>query len=301
MAQKQTQVPAVAPQQEVHPLCKINIPKQLAPFAQAFAEPLATFRQCFPSNKEADMAYLKQVEFAMQAMQANSYLVSCAQKSPIPLINALKQVALSGLSLSPVVKQGYLVPFKGEISFMPSYIGLRDLLVRTGLVQNIEAHIVYVDDFFEITYGNGSHLLHKPAVFSKNRTAKDILGGYFIATLSSGKLVYDTMSADELEEIHKRSPSFGKQSPWDTDRTEMLKKTLIRRGFKSVPHTNASAEQLKVIEMAFDNDGQFFYDPTINEQKAPSRASFFDETSVIDEQPAQTSQPATDEQHNAQQ
>lgn len=271
-------------QQEIHPLCKINMPQSLMPFAQAFAEPLATFRQCFPSNKEADMAYLQQVEYAMQAMQANSFLVTCAQKDPVSLINALKQVALSGLSLSNVTRQGYLVPFKMSISFMPSYIGLRDLLVRTGLVQNIEARLVYPDDEFEITYGESGKLYHKPAVFSKRRKNEDILGGYFIATLSSGKLIYDTMSIDELEAIHRRSPSFGKQSPWDSDRQEMLKKSLIRRGFKSVPHTLASEEQMRVIEMAFSNDDQFFIDANSKQpSKNTASGSFFEDAEEVAE------------------
>ncbi len=279
--QPQQPAPQAPVQQEVHPLSKIRMPNAVLPFAQAFAEPLSTFRQCFNSTKEADMAYLQQVEFAMQAMQANPFLITCAQRNPGALINSLKQVALSGLSLSPVSKQGYLVPFKNEISFMPSYIGLRDLLVKTGLVQNLEARLVYTDDYFEISYGEGGRLVHKPNVFSKNRKKENILGGYFMVTLSSGKLIYDTMSIDELESVHKRSPSFGKQSPWASDYEEMLKKTLVRRGYKSVPHVLASVEQIKIIELALANDNKFFIEPEQN--KKPADQSFFEE--VQDVQP----------------
>lgn len=207
------------------------------------------------------MAYLKQVEYAMQAMMANSYLITCAQKNPNALINSLKSVALSGLSLSKITSQGYLVPFNGEIQFMPSYIGLRDLMVRTGLVHNIEANLVYVDDYFSVSFGADGKLEHRPAVFSKNRKKEHILGGYFYAKLCSGVDCFGTMSIEELELIHKRSPSFGKASPWSSDYEEMLKKSLIRRGWKSVPHTGVSSENLRIIEMAFNANDKLFYDP----------------------------------------
>lgn len=290
-----------AAQQEVHPLCKIQIPQSLAPFAQPFADSLATFRQCFPTNKEADMTYLQQVEYAMQAMQANSYLVTCAQKNPVDLLNALKQIALSHLSLSPVFKQGYLVPFSGKITFMPSYIGLRDLLIRTGLVVNIEAHLVYPEDVFNVEFGANASLVHKPNFFSGKRSPKDVIGGYFVAKLTSGEQVFDVMTIAEIEKVHKASPSYGKTSPWDSWPEEMMKKTLIRRGFKAVPHTNATEANLKIIEMAFNNDNQFFFDPEAERKAASqSHASIFDVPVEEVEQPEQQSSVAQEPAQAAQ-
>ena len=265
---------------EPHPLHGIQLGQLLVPFAQQFAAPMETFLSCFEDKSKGKMAFRREVEYAVQAMTANSFLVTCAKQNPQDLVTAIQNIALTGLSLNPVTKQAYLVPFKSKITFMPSYAGMRDLLVRTGLCTNIEAHLVYTDDYFSITYGEGGRLEHRPAVFSKNRTDKDVLGGYFIATLPSGQLIYDTMSVEEIDKIYKQSPSYGKQSPWQNWWQEMAKKTLIRRGFKSIPHTNMTEENLKVIEATMKADDKFYYDAT--EVKPVASHSDFDDD--IDDQ-----------------
>lgn len=278
-----------------HPLSSLRLSQQLMPLAAAFEAPIETFRKCFKDQKEADVALLREVEYAVQAMTANSYLAQCAQKNPDALVNSIKNIALTGLSLNPAVKQAYLVPFKGDITFMPSYIGLRDLLVKTGLVINIEAHLVYVDDEFEVSYGESGYLIHKPKVFSKNRTDKDILGGYYIAELPSGKKSYDTMSIDEIMKVYKASPSYGKTSPWQTWFSEMAKKTLIRKGYKGVPHTNVNDEILKVIEYTMKADDRFFYES----KNAPKTNRAFDEfEEVVVGEPINESSEEIQEQTN---
>ena len=208
-AVEQTQAPQqpTAPQAQVvqkvntsgeHPLAGIKIPPSLIPFKQQLADPMSTFLACFEDKEYGKRAFRKEVEFAVQAMNANSFLVSCAKSNPQDLVTAIENIALCGLSLNPVTKQGYLVPFKGKIIFMPSYIGMRDLLVRSGLCINIGAQIVYKDDEFDVEYGTNAHITHKPNPWSKNRKKEDILGCYYIAKLPNGDLSFDTMTFDEI-------------------------------------------------------------------------------------------------------
>lgn len=253
------QVPA-PPKKYTPELCADTIRKLPAPLAKlqtAFARPFDAFRKAFADPAKADRIMAKEIDFAAQAMMANPYLIDCAAQHPDDLVNALKNVALTGSTLNPVLKQGYLVPFKGKISFMPSYMGLVDVLNRSGLVRKIEAHPVFDGDEFSVTYGTAEQLIHKPNPWG-TRDKDHLKGCYYYIELADGTTMWDTMSAAEIEDVRRRSPSVtkGKASPWDTDYIEMAKKTLIRRAFKAVPKTGLSDDKLKTITAAVDYDEQ---------------------------------------------
>ena len=253
------QVPA-PPKKYTPELCADTIRKLPAPLAKlqtAFARPFDAFRKAFADPATADRIMAKEIDFAAQAMMANPYLIECAAQHPDDLVNALKNVALTGSTLNPVLKQGYLVPFKGKISFMPSYMGLVDVLNRSGLVRKIEAHPVFDGDEFSVTYGTAEQLIHKPNPWG-TRDKDHLKGCYYYIELADGTTMWDTMSAAEIEDVRRRSPSVtkGKASPWDTDYIEMAKKTLIRRAFKAVPKTGLSDDKLKTITAAVDYDEQ---------------------------------------------
>lgn len=253
------QVPA-PPKKYTPELCADTIRKLPAPLAKlqtAFARPFDAFRKAFADPAKADRIMAKEIDFAAQAMMANPYLIDCAAQHPDDLVNALKNVALTGSTLNPVLKQGYLVPFKGKISFMPSYMGLVDVLNRSGLVRKIEAHPVFDGDEFSVTFGTAEQLIHKPNPWG-TRDKDHLKGCYYYIELADGTTMWDTMSAAEIEDVRRRSPSVtkGKASPWDTDYIEMAKKTLIRRAFKAVPKTGLSDDKLKTITAAVDYDEQ---------------------------------------------
>ena len=253
------QVPA-PPKKYTPELCADTIRKLPAPLAKlqtAFARPFDAFRKAFADPAKADRIMAKEIDLAAQAMMANPYLIECAAQHPDDLVNALKNVALTGSTLNPVLKQGYLVPFKGKISYMPSYMGLVDVLNRSGLVRKIEAHPVFDGDEFSVTYGTAEQLIHKPNPWG-TRDKDHLKGCYYYIELADGTTMWDTMSAAEIEDVRRRSPSVtkGKASPWDTDYIEMAKKTLIRRAFKAVPKTGLSDDKLKTITAAVDYDEQ---------------------------------------------
>ena len=258
---QQTTAPAQAPappKKYTPELCADTIRKLPAPLAKlqtAFARPFDAFRKAFADPAKADRIMAKEIDFAAQAMMANPCLIECAAQHPDDLVNALKNVALTGSTLNPVLKQGYLVPFKGKISFMPSYMGLVDVLNRSGLVRKVEAHPVFEGDTFAVGYGSDEFLRHVPNPWGV-RDKDHLQGCYYYLVLTDGTAIWDTMSKAEIEEVRKRSPSVskGKSSPWDTDYIEMAKKTLIRRAFKAVPKTGLSDDKLKSITAAVDYD-----------------------------------------------
>jgi len=229
-------------------LIKISqgLPPQLSVLRECFTAPYKTFIQNGKSIKDLQ----RECNFAAQAMLNNPFLISCAQKYPDDFVNALKNVVLTGMTLNPTLKLAYLVPYKGRVQLQTSYMGKKSFAINTGLVLDVNAYLVYKGEQFDIEQGDNAHLVHKPDPWSPKKK-EDILGGYYIIKYPNGTISFDTMGIAEIEGIRKRSPSVGKdkQSPWDTDYTEMCKKTLINRAYKQMPKQDMSEKARQALEI----------------------------------------------------
>lgn len=262
--------PQAAPEQ---PAPQVPVVAPTAP--PAFPQQLSGLEKCFISPKKAFLAaggteqqFAREVNFAMQAMLNNTYLIDCAKAYPDHLIEAIKNVSLTGLSLNPELKLGYLVPYKGKVKFQASYMGKVDILIRTGVVKDIYADLVYTNDKFSMTKGTGGKLTHEPDVFGERG---DLMGGYYYAILTSGAEKYDAMPKSRIEEIKSRSEAVkkGKQSPWDTDFEEMARKTVVNWAFKFLPKTGISDSMIKVLEVESQLDDEMFEDWRKSQSQKP--------------------------------
>lgn len=296
----ETQTTAVAKVKEpfTPQLCSATISKiksdpALAPLhgiANAFAKPFESFRKAFKDPNEADRIMAKEIDFAAQAMMANTYLITVATQNPLSLVNAIKNIALAETTLNPVLKQAYLVPFtiksKPTIILFPSYMGEISMMVNTGLVRKIEAHCVYKGDEFKISHGSKEELTHTPDCWAE-RSENTLLGAYYFAILTDGTEMFDFMNKAEIDKIKDRSPSTGigkdgkpKQSPWTSDYTEMARKTLVHRAFKAIPKDGISENKLKVLEAVFDYDEKVEQNWIAEQKQTPASSSRFDEEEV---------------------
>src|SRR5690606_39362507 len=79
-----------------------------------------------------NLSFQKEANFALQIFQGNDYLT---KMSPDSIKNAIVNVALTGLTLNPVMKFAYLVPRKGKFVLDVSYMGLAKILTDTGSVK----------------------------------------------------------------------------------------------------------------------------------------------------------------------
>ncbi|MCQ2231388.1 MAG: recombinase RecT [Paludibacteraceae bacterium] len=274
-----------------NPLNGVHLTNELQPYAGALAAPYDQFVAAFDSIEEGRKVWNREIGFVVMALtsEKGAALRRCLMTKPLELINAVKTIGISGLSLNPALKQGYLYDFKGCVTFVPSYTGLADILTRTGLVSKIDANLVYKNDFFEIEYGGNEHLTHKPNPFGGSRTDNDIIGGYWYATLPDGTRKFGTMDIAEIRKVQNASPA-GKSGPWVSWFTEMAKKTLVRRAFKNLPHVGISDNNLKVIETVMKADDTLFFDP--NEQKKnTSYHSNFEEVEEVPSEPVQQTAP----------
>lgn len=229
---------------------------------------LMAIRHCFIDPKKAFIAsggseteFAREVNFAKQALLKNDYLLDVANKSPESLIEAIQNVGLTKLTLNPELRLGYLIPRKGKVYFSSSYMGKREILMRSGCVRSIEVSLVYEGETFAIEKGTENYIKHIPDPWG-DKTRANLKGGYWVAKLHNGEVMFDTVSKSRINEIMKRSEAVksGKQSPWDTDYEEMAKKTVLNAAFKNLPKTGISEEVLKVLEAENKYDEDVFED-----------------------------------------
>lgn len=174
------------------------------------------------------------VKSALMASARNKDLLKCTPKS---MFMAICSAAELGLDFTPAKGHAYLVPFRNnktgttDVQFMPGYRGLIDLAKRSGAVKNIETHIVYEKDEFDIRYGSERKLVHVPHLDGAPGKVK---GAYAIAWLDDKEWIAEWMRKDQIDAIRKRSKA-ANAGPWVTDEEEMMRKTPLRRIAKYLP------------------------------------------------------------------
>lgn len=162
--------------------------------------------------------------------------------TPMSVVASVINAAELGLDFTPAKGEAYLVPFWNsknncmEAQFMPGYRGFIALARRSGVVKNIDAHLVYTNDEFELEYGATPKLHHKPEIFKERGR---VVGGYAIAFFDDETFQATFMGVEELNSIKARTKSKDRNGnitgPWVTDEKEMQKKTTVRRLFKYLP------------------------------------------------------------------
>lgn len=180
----------------------------------------------------------KMARIALNELRSNDFLAKCAVQNPDAFINAIVQASHLGLEIGGALGQAYLVPFKGEVKMMPGYRGLLSLARRSGEITSINAEVVYERDEFSLELGLVSKVTHKP--YLQGERGEPVLA-YMVAHFKDGGHHFEWMGITEVYKTRDRSSAVqsakknGKQTPWDTDRDEMIRKTVIRRGWKYLP------------------------------------------------------------------
>lgn len=200
----------------------------------------------------------RELSFAIQAANANDYVMQCVQESPQSLAKAIFNVALCDLSLNPVTKLAYLIPKRigqqNQVILMPSYQGLVKLICDKGGVRTIYAHCAYDGDIFEPEYGTQVNIKHIPKGLTK--ADENIVAVYAVAILTSGEKMVELMWRNEVDEIRDLSDGYkafkngkAKSSIWHDWYGEMARKTVIKRLYKYIPKTSNHAIISEAIEL----------------------------------------------------
>lgn len=197
------------------------------------------------------------LRIATTELRNNPKLMLC---DPMTVLGVVIQSAQLGLELGSGLGQAYMIPYGKKATLIIGYQGLIELVYRSGKVSSINTFCVHHDDKFQ--YGFDLHLggmmlkwepsgeidtptkLNTKAVVASAKTTID------------GEIIYDVLSATEIEKIRNGSP--GKNSdPWQNHWGEMAKKTAIRRLYKKLPK---SVEMQTAFKMTGNEAKEVFQD-----------------------------------------
>ena len=276
---QQSTAPAAKVPAKKEPIAAPALPKKLVD--AGLATVLISPKKAFLAAGGTEQQFAKEINFAVQHLMKNDFILNCAKTNPEYLVEAVKNIALTGLTLNPELKLGYLVPRKGKIYFSSSYMGKREIVNRTGHVKDSFAALVYEKDVFKVTKGTNPSIVHEPHSWGDRG---ELMGGYFVCELSNGSKTFDTMTKERIEEIKNRSESVkaGGQSPWKTDYEEMALKTIYNWGFKFMPKTGLSPDQVTALTVESKIDNEILDDWVKSQEIKVSR--FDDDGPVIDSQ-----------------
>lgn len=196
-------------------------------------------------------------KFVKMLQTAVNKAPALARCTPMSITIAAYQLSELNLSPIPMHGQAYLIPYGEDCTVQIGWRGLATIAMRDGGVKAIHAEIVYKGDTFICSQGMEPSLRHE-LNFECDRTEKNILAIYAVATLANGEKMFEVMSKSQVDEVRKnfsKAGKGGKMSPWENSYGEMARKTVFKRLCKYLPMSEQLAEaididnsQYKVIE-----------------------------------------------------
>jgi recombination protein RecT len=168
----------------------------------------------------------------IEATESGSQLRRC---DPESVGRALIDLSVMGLSLSPALKEAYLIPYGKNCTVSPSYMGLEQIAWRTGFLEGIQCVLVRAGDKFKVWMDDdGRHIMHV-----EGQERGGVTHAYCMADFSSGKRHIEVMDRAELMACKQAAITKNKGKvpfTWvGPFRGEMYKKCPLRRGWKHWP------------------------------------------------------------------
>lgn len=215
-------------------------------------------------------AVIRELSFAAQAANKNYQL---AAASPQSVAMSVYNTILSGLSLNPSLELCDILPYENsrkdasgnwvktvEAQMQPRYGGLLKLTADTGAFKDVPfTACVYKGDEFSVTFGSNRSVHHIPK-FETTEDA-DITHAYTVFSLANGGSHIEVMPIAKVKKVMSKSKSWKKSetdgkknSIWHTSFPEMVLKTVLKRGLKTVPKSSFNMEALERLGAAMAAD-----------------------------------------------
>lgn len=211
-------------------------------------------------NAAVQEVFEREKTFALMAFQRNSYLTKC---DPTTIKLSMISLAMTGLSLHPSLKQGYLVPRKigGKLTciFEPSYRGMRDMVLNTGAYKNFLADLVFPGDEFKYERGTTPYIKHVPDLENAKEDGyiDDFTRAYAVAFRQDGGVEFEVLTTSQIIQRRAVSESFkaGRGGPWQSWPEEMVRKTVVRRLVDELPKTLALGNLMTSYDISQNPSG----------------------------------------------
>lgn len=187
------------------------------------------------------------------ATTRNPKLFECSKES---WINALMKAAEIGLDCSGMLGEANIIPRKNnktgkmEAQLDIGYQGYIKLLYEGGQVDSIIVNGVFEKDEFEVDMIHPENIKHKPYLGKEGRG--NLVCAYMLTRLKSGNIAFELMTLEDLKKVEKCSPA-GSSGPWGGDfKSEMQRKSVVRRAIKYLPKSQRIDRALEADNQASD-------------------------------------------------
>lgn len=227
------------------------VPGQTA--EQYFRDMLEKHRDEISAMLAAGLTWNRFMNSCLAAMRRDqSFLEGTTMRS---VVTALIQSAQDGLV--PDGKEGVITPYKNkrsgkrEAKWNPMTQGLRKRARETDQMI-IDAQVVCENDKFVWHQGDDPHIEHEPAKLGTPRGG--MIGAYAIFKREDGTILHrEIMDKDQIMAVKAQS-SQQDSLMWTKFETEGWRKSVIRRGIKTVPVSDA------LMQIASRDDDTFEFD-----------------------------------------
>lgn len=197
----------------------------------------------------------RETGYALQIVNGSERLLKCSKES---ILSSIIFAASTGLTLNPAVQHACLVPRwtrgQGTVCvFEPMYRGLMFLAVEEGAATKFNIQAVHEKDTFKASPDNDKQpVVHEFSSFDRG----SIVGFYSVATMLDGTKTAEFMSVDEINKVRDTSDGYKalkagkvKSHPWDSNYSEMAKKTIVKRHVKRLPSGKADSKLYTAIDL----------------------------------------------------
>ena len=147
----------------------------------------------------------------------------------------------------------YAIPYGNTCQFQTDYKGEIKLVKKYSKnpIRDIYAKLVREGDEFQESIENGVQTIcFKPQSFSN----KPVIGAFAVVYFKDGSMIYETMSAEEIEKTRQTYSKAANSKAWKESTGEMQKKTVLRRICKLIDLDFDNIEQVKAFEDGGDMD-----------------------------------------------
>jgi recombination protein RecT len=255
------------------------------------------FAKLVGSTANAD----KFIRVVLNAVLANPALIDVSRSS---LVASCMRAAQDGLMpdgreavlniYSTKVKQrGGPDQWEQRAQYLPMVGGLIKKLYAGGDVTYVDATVVYRGDVFKFQRGDEPRLIHEPALeYAEGSLVGGdpvIVAAYCVVKLKNGETKREVMTRHDIDKVRAASKS-ADSGPWKTWFSEMAIKSVIKRIYKQLPHSDAFDEIEKYDNEAMGYTGlgesaAVIAQRTLNDQPTSGQQALTDNPSeVLDQQ-----------------